>query len=96
MKFYTLDEVAEILKLRRETLYKYIRIEKLKAAKFGKSFRIEETDLQEFVQRAKEKNKNIKKLEVVQPKLVSEPLGHSNISFTSTTVLPQQYRRKPH
>lgn len=43
-------EVAEILKLNILTVYEYIRNGKLKAAKFGRSYRIEEVDLDKFIE----------------------------------------------
>ena len=50
VKTYTLQEVADILRLNRQTLYNNIRKGKLKAAKFGKEYRITEEQLQELLQ----------------------------------------------
>lgn len=46
---YTLEEVAEILKLTRRTLYTYIKEGKLQAVKIGKYWRVSEADLKEFI-----------------------------------------------
>ena len=46
---YTLQEVADILKLNRQTLYNNIRKGKIKASKFGKAYRITEGQLQELL-----------------------------------------------
>lgn len=48
-KFYKAEEVAELLKFNTLTVYAYIREKKLKAAKFGRNYRIEEEDLNQFI-----------------------------------------------
>ncbi len=45
----TAREVANLLKLNILTVYEYIRKDKLKAVKFGRNYRIEEKDLDEFI-----------------------------------------------
>jgi excisionase family DNA binding protein len=49
-EFYTPQEVAEKLRLNVNTVYEYIRMGKLKAARFGNRYRISENDVQEFVE----------------------------------------------
>lgn len=49
IKVYTLDEVAEILKVTKRTLYNYIKAGALKAVKLGKYWRVSESQLQEFI-----------------------------------------------
>ena len=49
IKVYTLDEVADILKVTRRTLYTYVRDGKLKAVKMGKYWRVSEEVLKTFV-----------------------------------------------
>ena len=49
MKLYTLQEVADILRINRQTLYNNIRRGKLTAAKVGKEYRISETQLQDII-----------------------------------------------
>ena len=56
MGFYTPKEVSEQLKLEINTVYEYIRMGKLPAAKFGNRYRIEEEDLAAFVHEAKQRN----------------------------------------
>jgi excisionase family DNA binding protein len=48
IKVYTLDEVANILKVTRRTLYTWISAGQLKAVKLGKYWRVSEQALQEF------------------------------------------------
>lgn len=48
--FLTTKEVADILKLNILTVYKYIGKNRLKAVKFGRTYRIEEKDLNKFVE----------------------------------------------
>lgn len=47
----TVRDVAKILRLNPLTVYGYIREGKLRAAKFGRYYRVSETDLQEFINR---------------------------------------------
>lgn len=54
IKLYTLDEVAEILKVTRRTLYNYIKAGVLKAVKMGKCWRVSENALQDFIFTGKE------------------------------------------
>lgn len=54
LKVYTLDEVADILKITRRTLYTYIKTGKLKATKIGRYWRVSEAALQAFVDRGTE------------------------------------------
>lgn len=48
MKFFTLGEIAKMLKLNQQTLRRYVREGKLKAARFGREYRVREDDLNEF------------------------------------------------
>ena len=48
-KFYSIDDIAEILGLTRQTVSKYIREDKLNAVKLGKSYRILEQDFVGFL-----------------------------------------------
>ena len=49
IKVYTLDEVADILKVTKRTLYSYVKAGKLKAVKLGKYWRVSEESLQAFI-----------------------------------------------
>jgi excisionase family DNA binding protein len=49
IKVYTLDEVAEILKVTKRTLYNYIKAGTLHAVKMGKYWRVSEENLQNFI-----------------------------------------------
>lgn len=55
-KFYTSEEVAELLQLKQTTIRKYIRENKLIAAKFGKEYRIDEEDLKSFIESRKQRS----------------------------------------
>ncbi len=54
----TLKEVTERLKLHPNTLRRYIRQGKLRAVKFGRVWRVEEKDLENFIQAKKQRLKN--------------------------------------
>lgn len=49
IKLYTLQEVADILRVSRQTIYNYVTAKKLRATKYGKEYRVTEADLQEFI-----------------------------------------------
>lgn len=49
IRVYTIDEVANILKLTSRTVYSYVRAGKLQAVKLGKYWRIPEESLQAFI-----------------------------------------------
>lgn len=49
LKLYTLDELAEILKVTRRTLYNYIKSGKLKAVKIGKYWRVTQEHFEELL-----------------------------------------------
>jgi excisionase family DNA binding protein len=49
IKVFTLDEVADILKVTKRTLYNYVKAGKLPAVKMGKFWRVSEESLQAFI-----------------------------------------------
>ena len=55
LKVYTLEEVRGILKLTQRTLYNYIKNRDLKATKIGKYWRVQHTDLEEFIEKGTNK-----------------------------------------
>jgi putative molybdopterin biosynthesis protein len=48
-KLYTLQEVADILRMNRQTLYNNISRGKLKLTKVGKEYRLTEEQLQDII-----------------------------------------------
>lgn len=49
-KLYTLQEVADYLKVTRQTVYNYLTQKKIKAFKMGgREYRVTESDLQAFL-----------------------------------------------
>lgn len=48
-EFLTVKEVAKLLKLNVLTVYDYIREGKLKAIRFGRTYRIQEKDFSLFI-----------------------------------------------
>ena len=48
-KIYSLEEVADILKVSRRTLYTYVKEGKLPAVKMGKYWRVSHENLQAFI-----------------------------------------------
>jgi excisionase family DNA binding protein len=50
IKFIKPRDIAKLLKLNTVTIYEYIREGRLRAVKFGRNYRIEEKDLEKFIQ----------------------------------------------
>lgn len=48
-EFYTAKELAEKLRVNVMTIYRYIKSGKLKAYKFGKEFRIDKKEFDQFL-----------------------------------------------
>lgn len=48
-ELYTPEEVADILKINPHTVRQYLRDDKLKGFKIGRSWRVKEEDLKEFI-----------------------------------------------
>lgn len=53
--FFTPKKVAQILQLNVLTIYGYIKSKKLTAVKFGRSYRIDNRDLDKFIMANKTK-----------------------------------------
>ncbi len=47
---YTIDEIAEILKVTQRTIYNYIKSGSLRAIKIGKYWRVKRSDLELFLE----------------------------------------------
>ena len=56
IKVYTTEEVLEILKVTKRTLYNYIKAGQIKAIKLGREYRITEDALKDFLERGTEDN----------------------------------------
>lgn len=54
-EYYTAKELADMLSLNVMTIYRYIGAGKLKAYKIGKEFRIEKSEFERFMNKAKTK-----------------------------------------
>jgi len=48
-KLYNVDEVAEILRIHKETVLRFCRESKIKASKIGREYRIKESDLKAYI-----------------------------------------------
>lgn len=54
--FFTIEEVAKLLKVSEMTIYRYIKAKKLSAYKLGrKAYRIKDKDLQAFLDKVRTK-----------------------------------------
>jgi excisionase family DNA binding protein len=52
-EFYTAEELADILKVNIMTIYRYIKAGKMEAYKFGKEFRVEKKEFDNFLRKSK-------------------------------------------
>jgi putative molybdopterin biosynthesis protein len=57
-KFYTIDEIAGLLKISYLTVFRWVKAEKITAYKIGKQYRIEEADLNKFLEKSKKYGKS--------------------------------------
>ncbi len=55
-KTYTTEEVQDILKVTRRTLYRYIKAGQIKTVKLGREYRITEDALKDFLEHGTEDN----------------------------------------
>ena len=51
IKLYTLQEVANILRVSRKTIYNDVTAKRLHATKYGREYRVTEEALQEFLKK---------------------------------------------
>ena len=56
VKVYTLEEVADILKVTRRTIYNYIKNAQIDAVKIGREWRVTSQALNEFLEHGTERN----------------------------------------
>lgn len=49
IRIYTVEEVADILKVTKRSVYTYIKDKKIKATKIAKSWRVAHKDLEDFI-----------------------------------------------
>lgn len=49
IKAYSIEEVSQILKVTRRTLYNYLKDGRLRATKIGKEWRVRHQDLEAFL-----------------------------------------------
>ncbi|MBW4258516.1 helix-turn-helix domain-containing protein [Methanobacterium sp. YSL] len=51
VKLYTVEEIAEILRVTERTIYNYIKEEDLPAIKIGKHWRVRHEHLEQFLEK---------------------------------------------
>lgn len=56
IKAYTVNEALDILKVTRRTLYRYIKAGQIKVVRIGRSYRITEEALKDFLEHGTEEN----------------------------------------
>ncbi len=56
LKAYTTDEVAEILKVTKRSVYNYLKTGELKGTKLGRDYRITQKELERFIEEGTSKD----------------------------------------
>jgi len=54
-KLLTINEIIEILKVSKLTIYRYIKAGKLPAYKVGRDYRIKQSEFQKFLEKSKKR-----------------------------------------
>ena len=57
--YYSVDQISKLLDMHPKTIQRYIREGKLRATKFGKSYRISGQDLSTFTEHSIPTNQNV-------------------------------------
>ena len=79
-KYYSVDEIAELLKIHPKTIQRYIREGRLKANKVGKSWRVSGHDLSSFTEGGSESFSD--------PALPDKPDERSGIRISAVIDIP--------
>ena len=53
IQFYTIEEIADLLKVSYLTVFRWVKADKLAAYKVGKLYRIDVQDLNKFLEKSK-------------------------------------------
>ena len=83
-KFFTTEQVANILQVHPFTILKFIKAGKLKGIKLGRVYRIMETDVKNFLENSStQKNSKKEKIELKQevPKKTEEAPSTSEMKY---------------
>lgn len=72
-KFFTTEQVANILQVHPFTILKYIKQGKLKGYKLGRVYRIKESEINKFLEARLTKNEAPMDLGTLDPKIKSKP-----------------------
>lgn len=79
-KFYTIDQIAEMLELHHKTIRKFINEGKLRANKIGKQWRITGHDLSLFMENNNVNIKNVNKSDDENIKFSTSSIDDKNIT----------------
>ena len=79
-KFYSVDEIAELIKIHPKTIQRYIREGKLKASKVGKSWRVSGHDLSTFTEGSNDT--------VTAPPILGEAVEQKDIKVSAVIDIP--------
>ncbi|MCC0648168.1 helix-turn-helix domain-containing protein [Clostridioides sp. ZZV15-6598] len=93
-KFYTIDQVANILGMHHKTIRKFIKDGKLKANKVGKQWRVSQEDLNSFMDvKSKNEDKGIEFRLNASKNLVSIPKVNVSTVVEINNISNNEYSR---
>lgn len=100
-KFYTVDDISNMLGMHQKTIQRYIREGKLRAVKVGKAWRISGHDLSRFMESNKKfEDKDGKEKKILVTSVVDidvddmdEAMSISNMLTASLNSKPSEYGR---
>jgi len=101
-KFYTVDEIAEMVKIHPKTIQRYIREGKLKASKVGKSWRVTGHDLSTFTEGSSDNliappilGESAEQKEIKVSAVIDIPVSNTDASVRIATTLTAISNAKP-
>ncbi len=80
-KYLTTEQVSELLQVHPFTILKYIKNGKLKGIKIGRVYRINESEVKNFLETITVNNKEEKELQEVEIKTKSKKKKHSSVNL---------------
>ncbi|MCC0655968.1 helix-turn-helix domain-containing protein [Clostridioides sp. ES-S-0123-01] len=93
-KFYTIDQVANILEMHHKTIRKFIKDGKLKANKVGKQWRVSQEDLNSFMDvKSENEDKGIEFRLNASENLASIPKVNVSIVVEINNISNNEYSR---
>lgn len=96
-KFFTTEQVANILQVHPFTILKFIKVGKLKGLKLGRVYRIKESDVKDFIENMMTGPRQKKpRLEAPEAQVIQEPQVAEKETFELNQPDQQEKKDKEH